>query len=75
MTTIDGQTTSATHTATADASTAMDEFTAEQIRNNTNLTIATGRNKMLTRANEETLKQATENIKAAGSVLKEMKFS
>lgn len=72
---IDGTTTSATNAATADASAAMDEFTAEQIRNNTNLTIATGRNKMLTRANEETLKQATENIKAAGSVLKEMKFS
>ena len=68
-------TTTATFEATTAASTAMDEFTAEQIKNNTNLTIATGRNKMLTRANEETLKQATENIKAAGSVLKEMKFS
>lgn len=68
-------TTTSTSAASEDARVAMDDFTAEQIRNNTNLTIATGRNKMLTRANEETLKQATENIKAAGAVLKEMKFS
>lgn len=54
---------------------AMDKFNAEQIQNNTNLTIATGRNKMLTRTVEETLKQGAENIKSAGSVLKEMKFS
>ena len=61
--------------ATNAANALMDQFTADQITNNTNLTIATGINKMATRTNEETLKQGTENIKAAGTVLKEMKFS
>lgn len=61
--------------ATNAANALMDQFTADQIKNNTNLTIATGINKMATRTNEETLKQGTENIKAAGTVLKEMKFS
>jgi len=65
----------AVETALAAAKESLDTHTAQQITHNANLTIAMGTRKMATRANEEVAKQATENIKAAGAVLKEMKFS